>query len=388
MQVDVAIIGGGAAGLMCALTAGQRGRKVLVLEHMPAIGKKILISGGGRCNFTNLGTSAEQYLSQNPHFCKSALSRYRPEDFIQLLHKHRIRFHEKKSGQLFCNHSAQDIVDMLLQECQEGQVDIWTGVHVQQVEKNTGFLLHTSQGQVQATRLVVATGGLSIPKLGATDWGHKLAQQFGLRVTALKPGLVPLLANPHLGLDALRGIAVPTEVHLGKTRFGENTLFTHFGLSGPAVLQISSYWNPGQPLLINWLPQLELRPLLRYAQERKTQTLLANWLSEWLPKRMAQHWVTNLLRSKPVGQYQAQEHQQIVKQLQAWLFTPTGTAGYGKAEVTVGGVDTRDLSSQNLEAKTIPGLYFIGEVVDVTGWLGGYNFQWAWASGHAAGLHV
>lgn len=388
LTFDVVVLGGGAAGLMCALTAGQRGRRVLVLEHMPAVGKKILISGGGRCNFTNINASPDQYISDNPHFCKSALARFQPEDFIRLLHKHHIRFHEKKLGQLFCNQSAQEIIQLLLAECRAAGVEIWTNVKIQRIEKTTGFKLHTSWGDIPAQSLVVATGGLSVPKIGATDLGYRIAKQFGLRVTALKPGLVPLLIEPSLQLDTLRGIAVPTEVEAAHTVFTENTLFTHFGLSGPAILQISSYWHPGQSIAINWLPDIELAPLLQLAHQQREATQVANWLTQWLPRRMAQHWAQQVAGTKPIGQLVEREQQHLIRQLHHWSVIPTGTSGYSKAEVTVGGIDTRDLSSQTMEAKSMPGLFFIGEVVDVTGWLGGYNFQWAWASGYAAGQRV
>jgi predicted Rossmann fold flavoprotein len=400
---DVVIVGAGAAGLFCAGLAGQAGLKVLVVDHSLKVAEKIRISGGGRCNFTNrqLDASAphKHFISQNPHFCRSALSRYTPQDFIDLLQKHGIAFHEKHKGQLFCDNSAEDIIRMLLAECAAGSVTRWAGCAVTSVQHHdnhdasgnaaTGhFTLSTDQGSVTTTSLVVATGGLSIPQIGASDWGYRIASQFGLRLVERRPGLVPLTFDgaawsPYA---QLAGLALPVAIETGEKKqrmhFDEDLLFTHRGLSGPAVLQISSYWKAGTPISLNLAPEVNLPERLTDAK-RRSRKLLVNELAGLVPNRLAEAWVSaqpDLQR--PVSDVPDKALTQLAEALSHWRLTPTGSEGYKKAEVTLGGVDTRDLSSQTMESKQ-PGLYFIGEVVDVTGWLGGYNFQWAWASAHA-----
>jgi predicted Rossmann fold flavoprotein len=399
---DVVIVGAGAAGLFCAGIAGQRGLKVLVMDHSDKIAEKIRISGGGRCNFTNrlLDASAPQkhFISQNPHFCRSALSRYTPQDFIDLVQKHGIAFHEKHKGQLFCDHSAEDIIRMLLAECAAGGVDIRSGCSVKSVQAESGepapsgestrYTLVTSDGPLQTTSLVVATGGLSIPKIGATDWGYRIASQFGLRLVAQRPGLVPLTfdGDAWAPYAQLAGLALPVGIETGEKKsrmhFDEDLLFTHRGLSGPGVLQISSYWQEGSPIRLNLAPDMNLPERLQEAKLR-SKKLLGNELATLVPSRLAEAWVSQ----EPALQRTAADVpdkalHKLAEALSNWQLTPTGSEGYKKAEVTLGGVDTRDLSSQTMESKQA-GLYFIGEVVDVTGWLGGYNFQWAWASAHA-----
>jgi predicted Rossmann fold flavoprotein len=371
MTSDVIVLGAGAAGLMCAIEAGKRGRSVLVLERNDAFGKKIRISGGGRCNFTNLHTTAENFICGNPNFQKSALARYQPADVIDLVQRHGIRYHEKKLGQLFCDGSSEQILAMLRIECERAKVKIQLNCRVTMIEHKAGcFQLETNAGAFTCVSLVIATGGLSIPRLGATGFGHAVALQFGLRVTEVRPGLVPLLLENDEGrrLRSLRGVSVDAEVRSGSTAFRENVLFTHRGLSGPAILQISSYWKPGQEIAIDTLPDedSEIRLARRFVQ---------TWNELYEPKKPRAHWTR-----KEIDAYETRQHD--------WKLTPSGTEGYAKAEVTVGGVDTAELSSQTMEAKRVPGLYFIGEVVDVTGQLGGFNFQWAWASGFAAGQAV
>ncbi|MEW6130160.1 MAG: NAD(P)/FAD-dependent oxidoreductase [Acidobacteriota bacterium] len=389
MTKDVIIIGGGAAGLFCAIEAGKRRRRVLVVEHNPVVGKKILISGGGRCNFTNLYTAPKNYLSANPHFCKSALARYTPQDFIALVEKHRIAYHEKKLGQLFCDGSAQQIINMLLDECRFAGVEIGVGCRVTGVEKSAhSFIIETSQGRVESASLVIASGGLSIPKIGASDFGYRLARQFGLAIQATRPALVPLTFAPQKleALMNLSGVSVDAIARCNAAEFRENLLLTHRGLSGPAILQISSYWQPGDTIEINLLPELDAESLLLDA--RTSDLHLVNLLSEHLPRRFAQMWCEQFAPSRAMRTYSNDELTAIAGKLAHWQLTPDGTEGYKKAEVTAGGVDTRMLSSKTMEAREVAGLYFIGEVVDVTGQLGGYNFQWAWASGFAAGQHV
>jgi predicted flavoprotein YhiN len=366
LHFDVVIIGGGAAGLMCAIEAGKRGRKVVVIERNEVVGRKIKISGGGRCNFTNIHCSPENFISGNHNFHKSALSRYTPDDFLSLIRKHRIGFHEKKLGQLFCDGTSQSVIDMLLRECAGAHVVIRTGLNVLEVRKSDRFLLKTSEGELSGSRLVIASGGLSIPKIGASDFGYRIAKQFGHRLTEVRPGLVPLTFT---GIDgemfrSLSGVSVDALVSFGKTRFRENVLFTHQGLSGPAILQISSYWKPGDSIRLD-LFDLDL-----------------------LPKRFAQKWMERYGLPKPVAQSSRKEIEEFEQRLHHWKLVPSGTEGYEKAEVTLGGIDTRDLSSKTMESQIVPGLYFIGEVVDVTGQLGGFNFQWAWASGFVAGQCV
>jgi predicted Rossmann fold flavoprotein len=387
-NTDVLIIGGGAAGLFCAIAAGKRGRKVVVLEHAERIGKKIAISGGGRCNFTNLNTTADNFISANPHFCKSALARYTPADFVSLVEKHRIPYHEKKLGQLFCDGSSGQIIEMLLTEASEAGVEIRCGSLVRQVEKNEYFEVETNHGTVISQSLVVATGGLSIPPLGATDFGYRLARQFGLTIREPWPALVPFtLARETLReLSPLSGVSLDAAVSCQGAQFRENILITHRGLSGPAILQISSYWRHGLSVTINLLPDYDALELLR-GPENKEITLV-NFLSQFLPRRFALAWCALNYPSQPIKQYTPRQLADIAQRLNHWEIFPAGTEGYKKAEVTAGGIATDQLSSQTMGVKSVPGLYFIGEVVDVTGQLGGYNFQWAWASGFAAGQSV
>ncbi len=388
-RYDAVIIGGGAAGLMCAAVAGARGRTVLVIEHANRVGKKILMSGGGRCNFTNRHVSADNYLSANPHFCKSALVRYTPADFIALVDRHRVAWHEKELGQLFCDESAKQIVRLLLDECAAVAARIEVGCSIERIERGAeGFRIATSTlGELSAAVLVVASGGLSIPSMGASGFGYQLARQFGHSVLATRAGLVPLtLGGSHLDDYAgLAGIALPAEANCGKRRFRGGLLFTHRGLSGPAILQISSYWQPKDPLLINWLPQQDVAQALLDRQRAKPDAQLRSALAELLPSRFAQRLSERWLSSRPLKQYRAAELREIGGRLQRWPVVASGTEGYRTAEVTLGGVDTRELSSTTMESRLLPGLYFIGEVVDVSGHLGGFNFQWAWASARAAG---
>ena len=391
---DVIIIGAGAAGIFCAIEAGKRGRRVLVLEHAERVGKKISISGGGRCNFTNIHTNPENFISANPHFCKSALARYTPADFISLVEKHGIGYHEKKLGQLFCDRSSQEIIDMLLEECRDAGVEIHCNSQVFSVMKAEPagtFDLATSQGSLSGKSLVIASGGLSIPPLGATDFGYRIAKQFGLRIEEPRPGLVPFTLSPQMlkQLSELSGVSidvvVSTNVPTSKM-FRENLLITHRGLSGPAILQISNYWQPGTSVSINLLPEQDVLEILSSNQSSGIE--LANLLSRYLPRRFAHAWCELYAASKPLKQYDRRELQDITDKLTRMQITPSGTEGFKKAEVTAGGVATTELSSQTMEAKRVPGLYFIGEVVDVTGQLGGYNFQWAWASAFAGGQFV
>lgn len=390
---DVVIVGAGAAGLFCAGVAGQLGLSVLLIDHSPKVAEKIRISGGGRCNFTNrlIDVSAphKHFLSENPHFCRSALSRYTAQDFIELMQSYDIPFHEKHKGQLFCDRSAEDLIQMLLKECDKGGVLRWQGCGVKAISQtDNGYQLQTDQGHVQAGAVVIATGGLSIPKIGATDFGYRIAEQFGLRLVTRRPGLVPLTFDDKewAPYASLAGLSLPVSIETGakKTRmsFDEDLLFTHRGLSGPAVLQISSYWHEGQPLHLNLAPQADIEGSLMQAKVR-SKKLIANELGAWVPNRLADAWVAQDSQwQRPVAEASDKALTQLAQKLSHWPLTPNGSEGYKKAEVTLGGVDTRDLSSQTMESKQ-PGLYFIGEVVDVTGWLGGYNFQWAWASAFA-----
>lgn len=389
VKVDVLVIGAGAAGLMCAITAGQRGRQVLVLDHANKPGKKILMSGGGRCNFTNLGVTPAQYLSANPHFCKSALARYTPWDFIALVEKHRIAYHEKELGQLFCDESSKLIVRMLLDECAQASVRVETSCAVEQVRKTAeGFAVLTARGELHTDSLVIASGGLSIPAMGATGFGYELARQFGHNVLPTRAGLVPLtLSGKHLDhYQDLAGVALPVaEARADKRSFRAGLLFTHRGISGPSILQISSYWQPGDDLRIDLSPEQDVGDWLIAQRTARPAAELRNVLGDLLPRRLAQRLCERWLHSKPMRQYRDADLRDIGTQLHDWPIVASGTEGYRTAEVTLGGVDTDDLSSSTLQSKHVPGLYFIGEVVDVTGWLGGYNFQWAWASGRAAG---
>ncbi|MCX7061503.1 MAG: NAD(P)/FAD-dependent oxidoreductase [Gammaproteobacteria bacterium] len=388
---DVLILGAGAAGLFCAFTAGQRGLRVRVIEHANKVGKKILMSGGGRCNFTNTGTTHANYLSANPHFCKSALARYKPADFIALVDKHGIRYHEKELGQLFCDESSKLIVRMLVDECRDANVVIQTDCTITAVSHRNGrYEVATSHGLYTAASVVVATGGLSIPSMGATGIGYQLARQFGHAVLPTRAGLVPLtLSGKPLDDHAdLSGVALPVEATSGAASFRGSLLITHRGVSGPAILQISSYWQPGEPLSLNLLPDHDAADWLGAQQAERPASELKTVLAEVLPKRYAQRLCERWLGNKPLRQFRAAELKAMAAQLECWPITASGTEGYRTAEVTLGGVDTDGLDSKTMASKHQPGLYFIGEVVDVTGWLGGYNFQWAWAAGHAAGIAV
>ena len=390
-SVDVVVIGGGAAGLMCALTAGQRGRRVRVLEHANRVGKKILMSGGGRCNFTNTGTTAANFLSANPHYCKSALARFRPAQFIEMVERHGIAYHEKELGQLFCDDSSKQIVRMLLDECEAGGVRIDTSCRVDGVERvDSGFAVHTTLGPIRTSALVVATGGLSIPSMGATGFGYELARQFGHTVLPTRAGLVPLtLSGKHQErFEGLSGVALPVSARCNGQQFDNFMLITHRGVSGPAILQISSYWQPGDDLRLDLLPQADGYDALKALQAKRPAAELRTALAELLPKRFAERLCEVWFESRPIKQFNDPALRAIAAQLNDWPLVASGTEGYRTAEVTLGGVDTDELSSSTMQSKRVPGLYFIGEVVDVTGWLGGYNFQWAWASGHAAGVAV
>ena len=399
-QTDVLIIGAGAAGLFCAGVAAQQGLQVLLIDHSPKVAEKIRISGGGRSNFTNSDIDPrsphKHFLGENPQFARSALSRYTAADFVALVHKHGIAFHEKHKGQLFCDRSAQDLIDMLLRECDAGAmggaVTRWQPCSLQSLQfsdaTSHAYTAQTSQGEVQAKTVVVATGGLSIPKIGATDLGYRLAKQFGLKVVTPRPALVPLTFNPAdwQPFAALAGLSLPVDISTGvgkqRTVFEEDLLFTHRGLSGPAVLQISSYWQAGSPIELNLAPQTDLAAVLLEAKQ-SSKKQLANALTAWLPARLADTWTAqNSAWQRSLPDTPDKSLQQLAHALSQWTLTPAGTEGYAKAEVTAGGVDTKELSQQSMESRQ-PGLYFIGEVVDVTGWLGGYNFQWAWSSGFA-----
>ena len=388
MTYDVIIFGAGAAGLMCACEAGKRGRSVLVLEHNVSVGEKIRISGGGRCNFTNISVGPENFISQNEHFCTSALARYTPEDFIRLVEHHGIMYNERKLGQLFCDGSSAQIVSMLLEECRSAHVEIRTGIEADTIKKKENFFV-TTGGQILTSKsLILATGGLSIPKIGATNFGHRIARQFGLSIVEPRPGLVPLCFSGTLGslCSELSGISIEAEVRCGKMKFRENLLFTHRGMSGPAILQISSCRKEGEEIHINLRPDIDWMDVLTI--NRTEKKLLSTVLEQYLPGRFVELWIQNLGETKPMNRYSLPELQHIAGALANWTVIPIGTEGFGKAEVTVGGIDTNELSSKTMEAKKISGLYCIGEVVDVTGWLGGYNFQWAWSSGWVAGQFV
>jgi predicted Rossmann fold flavoprotein len=389
-KVDVVILGAGAAGLMCALEAGRRGRRVVLLDHAERIGKKILISGGGRCNFTNIHCRAENFLSENPHFAKSALARFMPADIIAMVEKHGIRYHEKTLGQLFCDRSALDIVTMLERECAEAGARIIAGTQILSVMRDGHFQVQTADTLYQSEAVVVATGGLSIPKMGATAFGYNLAEQFGLRIVECRPGLVPLVFSPEdreqwcdlAGISA--EVVAQAQRREGRGSFREKMLITHRGLSGPAILQASSYWKPGEPITIDLAPDKDVMAPLLQRNARRDPAAVVIALRAVLPIRLAERWVEiNNPRGWTNASLTAME-----RQLHAWRVTPGGTEGYAKAEVTVGGVDTAELDAKTMQSRKVPGLYFIGEVVDVTGWLGGYNFQWAWASGASAGRSV
>ncbi|MBM4168021.1 MAG: NAD(P)/FAD-dependent oxidoreductase [Ignavibacteria bacterium] len=387
-EYDVIIIGAGAAGLMCALEAGRRGRSVLLLERNDRVGAKIRISGGGRCNFTNRTVEADHFISTNPHFAKSALSRYPPNEIIALLDKHRLGYHEKKPGQLFCNERAPAVIKMLVDECQAGGVRILLNAGVREIQPGKRFAVLTRNQEYTSSAVVVATGGLSVPKLGATDFGYRLARRFGLNIVTPRPGLVPLTVRGSLlrFCRQLSGVSFEARVRTGRIEFQDDLLFTHRGLSGPAILQISSYWVAGEPMHIDLLPTRNILDVLKDARTRRSG--MHTLLGAFLPERFARAWVELQGGSKPITQYTMTELGNIARRLHQWEIIPAGTEGFAKAEVTVGGVDTDELSSRTMESKKVSGLYFVGEVVDVTGWLGGFNFQWAWASGSAAGRAV
>jgi predicted Rossmann fold flavoprotein len=385
------IIGAGAAGLMCAMTAAARGRRVLLLDHSNKAGKKILMSGGGRCNFTNMYADPANFFSQNPHFCKSALARYTPWDFIAMVSRHGVPYHEKKLGQLFCDNKSKDILEMLLDECRQAGVDLHLNTSVQQIEKTeAGYLLSTGMGPIASPSLVVATGGLSIPTLGATGFGYEIARQFGHNVLATRAGLVPFTMTDQLKdlCTELSGTSVACLVSCNDQSFRENILFTHRGLSGPAILQISSFWHPGDAVEIDLLPDHDALEWLQGQQAARPNSELKSVLGEVFTKRMASLLADSWFTSKPMKQHTPAELRDIAGKLGAWQVVPAGTEGYRTAEVTLGGVDTRDVSSKTMESLKNPGLYFVGEVLDVSGHLGGFNFQWAWASGYAAAHFV
>jgi len=403
LSYDCIVIGAGAAGLMCAITAGQRGRRVLILEKSNKVGKKILMSGGGHCNFTNMYAEPENYLSNNPHFCKSALSRYTQWDFIELINKHGIAYHEKthrdnegneiQKGQLFCDESAKQVVAMLLDEAAQAGVEIKTRCEIESVECDHGFRLATNLGELHCESLVVASGGLSIPTLGGSGFGYELARQYGMNVLENRAGLVPFTLSGSLKemSSRLSGLAVHVDLSCKQQSFNEDMLFTHRGLSGPAVLQLSSYWQAGDTISINLLPGKDIGDILTQAKQQQAKSLLRSILLKYLPKKLVHEcellwWEKE--KETAIAEITDSKLEEIASCFSNWLIKPSGTEGYRTAEVTMGGVDTNDLSSKTLESKTRPDLYFIGEVVDVTGHLGGYNFQWAWSSGYVAGLNV
>ncbi len=390
-RFDVVVIGAGAAGMMCAIEAGKRGRRVLVVEHGPAAGEKIRISGGGRCNFTNLHATPKSFLSDNPGFCISALSRYRPADIIALLERHGVAWHEKTLGQLFCDGSARQVVELLMKEMADHGVTLRLSTEVTAVARaDDGFRLATARGPIACSSLVVATGGKSIPKMGATGLGYRLAGQFGLAVTETRPALVPLTFEAGLleRLKPLAGVSVDVAVRCGKARFEEAMLFTHRGISGPAILQISSYWRPGDELTIDMAPGVDVYAELKRLKTEAGRQGVAGALARWLPRRLADLLAETEGLKGNLADAPDKALRRLAEAVNAWRIKPVGSEGYRTAEVTLGGVDTRGLDSRTMEAKAVPGLYFVGEVVDVTGWLGGYNFQWAWASGWSAGQVV
>jgi predicted Rossmann fold flavoprotein len=385
-KFDVLILGGGAAGLMCAIEAGKRGRRVAVLERADRCGKKILFSGGGRCNFTNIHCRPEHFISANPHFAKSALARYTPEDFLSLVRQHRIPYHEKTLGQLFCDRSAQDILNLLETECRSADVHIFVNRAIQEVIRTTEFVVRTSGSEFRAPVLVVATGGLSIPKMGATSFGYELARQFGLGIQKTRPALVPFVlgSEDRSRYCDLAGVSTEVVVFSGGAQFREKMLITHRGFSGPAILQISSYWNPSATVVIDLVPDRRLTEAFRDPKKPRTLAALRSLFQEALPSRLADRW----LEVHPPASFTTHSLEELERRVHKWEMTPVGTEGYEKAEVTAGGVDTDELSAQTMESRKVPGLFFIGEAVDVTGHLGGFNFQWAWASGACAGRTV
>lgn len=391
-KTDVMIIGAGAAGLMCAIEAGKRGRNVLVLDHANKAGKKILMSGGGRCNFTNYSVEPENFISQNPHFCKSALSRYTQWDFLALIDQYKIPFHERSHGQLFCNDSAKDILKLLLAECKKVQVHIELDCKIQNIQQLSDnlFQIETNITTIACQSVVVATGGLSIPKMGATAFGYQLAEQFNINVIPTNAALVPFTLQPDdkQKYTPLSGIAVSCVISNSRQSFKENILFTHRGLSGPAVLQMSSYWKPGETVHVNFLPDFDIAHTLQQKRMAKIKMQLKTILAQWLPKRLIEGIIHPQLLALSMQDISNRQIEDVVKCIEQWEIKPNGTEGYRTAEVTSGGVDCAAISSKTMQCQTVSGLYFIGEVVDVTGWLGGYNFQWAWSSGWCAGQYV
>jgi len=392
LEVDVIIVGAGASGLMCAIEAGKRKRKVLVLDHANKPGKKILMSGGGRCNFTNYTVEAENFVSENAHFCKSALSRFTQWDFLEMIHAQEIPYHEREHGQLFCNESARDILDMLLSECDKVGADIRLKADILSVQKHaeSGFVVKTKTQEITCQSLVIATGGLSIPKMGATPFAYKIAEQFGIKVQTTRAGLVPFTLHvaDKEKFAVLSGLALPATISNARQSFTENLLFTHRGLSGPVALQMSSYWYEGEELTINLLPELDLQDQLLQAQKQKIRLKVKNYLCQFLAKRLVVIFLPEELLDLSMLDLTHKQIQRIAEQFNHWKIKPNGTEGYRTAEVTLGGVDCHAISSKTLQANQVPGLYFIGEALDVSGWLGGYNFQWAWASGWCAGQSV
>lgn len=391
-KIDVIIIGAGAAGLMCAIEAGKRGRTVLVLDHANKAGKKILMSGGGRCNFTNYYINPTDYISHNPHFCKSALSRYTQWDFIDLVKKHHIPFHEKTLGQLFCDNKSKDILDMLLLECSQVNAEVRLNTTIDAIEKLSDhhFRIHSTRGHFHCQSLVIASGGLSIPTMGASPFAYKVAEQFGIKVWPTRAGLVPFTLHTadKEKFSVLSGIGIDSIVSNEHKNFRENILFTHRGLSGPAILQISSYWQAGEEVIINMLPEIDLANHLKSAQQHQSQKQLKTILAECLPKRVVEVFLDPILAEKKLASIAHRDLEMLGKQINSWSVKPNGTEGYRTAEVTLGGIDCNAISSKTMESNDVKGLYFIGEALDVTGWLGGFNFQWAWSSGWAAGQVV
>ncbi len=390
MEKDVVIIGAGASGLMCAIEAGKRNRSVIVIDHASRPGEKIRVSGGGHCNFTNINLTSENYHSSNPHFSKSALARFTPYNFIELLNKHGIKYYEKGSGQMFCRNNSAEVIKMLVEECEKTGVQILLNHSIEEIKRNGVhlFIIKTNHAEIETESLVIATGSLSYPVLGATDIGHKIAKQFGLNVMPSKPALVPLIfhAEEFKRFKELSGISIDSIVSCNNRQFRGNILFTHRGLSGPAILHISLYWNTGDNLTINLLPEMDIYKI--FMLKRQSKMKVNNLLSQYLPDRFSNTFCETYTESKMLNQYSDKELRNIAHQIHNWTITPSGTEGFKKAEVTLGGVDTKELSSRTMEANKVPGLYFIGEVVDVTGQLGGYNLHWAWASGYTAGQYV
>jgi hypothetical protein len=388
MKTDVVIIGAGASGLMCAIEAGKRGRSVLVLDHCEKAASKILVSGGGRCNFSNRIMGRENYISQNPRFATSALSRFTPSHFLSIVESHGIRYHEREEGQLFCNEKSSEIADMLRSECDRATVRLQLNCKISEISKTEGFRVATDKGIFDSESLVIATGGLSYPNLGASNFGYTVAKQFGLKVTKLNPALTPLRFSPEDAkvYGGLAGISIDSTVSHGKAKFRGNMLFTHNGISGPVILQISSYWDREGSLTVDLLPALDIFDV--FLEKRHSKTLLATILDQYLPKRFVRLWCDLYSVSRPINQYSQHELDSIARSLHGWPLRADRTEGFNKAEVTLGGVDTDELSSRSMESKKLPGLYFLGEVVDVTGHLGGYNLHWAWASGYAGGQFV